>query len=55
MLVDSKTTSGAFFAIRASSHRDAHKHQKSPSFNPAKSYSGIGVDKSLPCSFDWTI
>ena len=46
----------------ASIHRPRQRHQKSPSTRPGKWYSGMGVDKSFPCSalnlrnssFTWT-
>ena len=40
---------GAFPPSKASFHLKTHKHQPSPSFNPGKLYSGLGVIKSLPC------
>ena len=50
--VDSKITGGAHPASAASSHRLAHKHHRSPAFNPKKLYSGRGVLKSFPCAFE---
>lgn len=42
------TTRGALPASNASFHRGAHRHQRSPVFNPGKPNFGNGVDKSFP-------
>ena len=39
---------GARVAASASTQRDAHRHHRSPAFNPAKPNSGRGVLRSLP-------
>ena len=39
---------GCFFASNASRQRGAHKHHRSPDFNPGKPNSGMGVERSLP-------
>ena len=46
--VDSSTTNAAFPANLASSHLSAQTHHRSPTFNPGKPYSGLGVVRSLP-------
>ena len=50
--VDSSTTGGATPAANASAHRVAHRHQRSPALKPLKRYSGLGVVRSLPRSFE---
>jgi hypothetical protein len=47
-----RTTRGAWPASNASCQRDAHKHQRSPDFNPGKPNSGTGVERSLPRDFE---
>jgi hypothetical protein len=49
-----KTTRGARPARRASCHRGAHRHQRSPGFSPAKPNSGTGVERSLPQDFEYS-
>src|ERR1051326_512904 len=46
------TTLGGCPARNASCQRGAHRHQRSPSFNPAKPNSGRGVERSLPRDFE---
>ncbi len=46
--VADRTTVGAHPAWRASSQREAHRHQRSPGFNPGNPNSGRGVDRSFP-------
>ena len=47
--VDSSTTGGATPASRASFHREAHKHQRSPRvLAPETERPGTGVERSLP-------
>lgn len=48
----SSITGGANPASLASSHRAAHKHQRSPATKPSKPYSGRGVLKSFPCAWE---
>jgi hypothetical protein len=42
-----KITRGAFPASKASCQRGAHKHHRSPGFNPVKPNSGKGVERSF--------
>src|SRR6202790_387555 len=49
-----KTTRGARPACSASCHRGAHRHQRSPGFNPGKPKSGTGVERSLPQDFEYS-
>ena len=50
--VDNNLTLGAQPSSSASNHREAHKHQPSPGLRPGKSYSGLGVVKSLPLDLE---
>ena len=43
-----KTIFGAIPSFSASIQRPMQRHHLSPDFSPGKSYSGIGVDRSLP-------
>jgi hypothetical protein len=52
ILVDFNITLGALPASNASCHLEAQRHQLSPSVNPLKLYSGIGVLRSLPTDFE---
>ena len=47
-----KNIRGAQSASKASSHRDAQRHQESPATRPGNLYSGRGVERSLPRPFE---
>jgi hypothetical protein len=51
--VDSSRIFGAIPASKASFHRLAQRHQRSPGLSPGNCMSGLGVERSLPCSKEY--